>query len=50
MIAMSDINESHIALARITDALFCSDLVTGETPSRHELAAAIRRALREHRN
>jgi hypothetical protein len=49
VIAVSDLDESHIALARITDALFCSDLVTGEAPSRRQVTAAIRRALREHR-
>lgn len=49
MITVSDLDESHIALARITDALFCSDLITGESPSRRQVTAAIRRALRGHR-
>lgn len=49
MITVSDLDESHIALARITDALFCSDLIMGEAPSRRQATAAIRKALREHR-
>lgn len=49
MITVSDLNESHVALAFITDALFCSELETGATPTSRELAAAIRKALRTHR-
>lgn len=47
---MSDLNESHVAVARITDALFCSELETGDSPTGRQLAAAIREALRTHRN
>jgi hypothetical protein len=47
---MSDLNESHLALARIIDALFCSALEMDDTPSERQLAHAIRRALRTHRN
>jgi hypothetical protein len=47
---MSDLNESHVAVARIIDALFCSDLETATVPTRRQLAAAIRGALRTHRN
>ena len=49
MIAVSDLNESHLALALITDALFCSELETGSTPTSPELTAAIRKALESHR-
>ena len=45
MITVSDLNESHVALAFITDALFCSELETGAAPTGRELAAAIRKAL-----
>ena len=47
---MSDLNESHVAMACIIDALFCSELETGDTPSNRQFAAAIRGALRTHRN
>lgn len=47
---MSDLNESHRTIARLTDALFCSDLVTGDTPTGRQLAHAIRSALKTHRN
>ena len=47
---MSDLNESHVAMARIVDALFCSDLETGDAPSNRQFAAAVRGALRTHRN
>jgi hypothetical protein len=50
VIAVSDINESHLALARIIDALFCSELETGTVPTGRQLAHAIRDALRKHRN
>lgn len=50
MSTVFDLNESHVALAHITDALFCSELKTGENPTRRQLAAAIRKALQEHRN
>lgn len=48
--AMSDLNESHLALARITDALFCSDLKVGATLTKCQVAQAIRDALRVHRD
>ena len=47
---MSDLTESHVALARIADALFCSDLETGDAPTKRQLAAAIRASLTTHRN
>jgi hypothetical protein len=47
---MSDLNESHLAMARIIDALFCSDLETGDIPTGRQIAHAIRDALRKHRN
>jgi hypothetical protein len=50
VIAMPDLNESHVAVARITDALFCSELETGDSPTGRQLVAAIRGALRTHRN
>jgi hypothetical protein len=50
VIAVSDINESRLALARIIDAMFCSDLKTGTAPTGRQLAHAIRDALRKHRN
>ena len=50
MIAVSDLTESHVALGRITDALFCSELETDSLPTRRQVAAAIRSALKTHRN
>ncbi|MBS2966015.1 hypothetical protein KGA66_23425 [Actinocrinis puniceicyclus] len=47
---MADLTESHIAVARITDALFCSDLETGSAPTNRQLAAAIRGALKNRRD
>ena len=46
---MSDLTESHVVLARLTDALFCSGLGIGESPTRRQLAAAVRQALTTHR-
>jgi hypothetical protein len=37
-------------MARIIDALFCSDLETGTVPTGRQVAHAIRAALRKHRN
>lgn len=37
-------------MARIIDALFCSNLKTGTAPTGHQVAEAIREALRTHRN
>lgn len=50
MIAVSDLNESHLAMARIIDALFCSDLKTNTAPTSRQVSQAIRDALRKHRN
>lgn len=47
---MSDLTERHVALGRITDALFCSELETDSLPNHRQLAAAIRGALKTHRN
>lgn len=49
MTAVCDLNESHLALALITDALFCSKLKTGQMLTGPQLAAAIREALKAHR-
>jgi hypothetical protein len=46
---MSDLNESHLAMARIIDALFCSSLETGDAPTARQVAHAIRESLRTHR-
>ena len=45
---MKDAEQYDSALARITDALFCSHLASGSVPDGEELAAAIRGALAEH--
>ena len=50
MSAVSDLTESHLALARVTDALFCSELETGDTPTTCQLATAFRAALKAYRN
>ena len=47
---MTDLAERHRAMAFLTDALFCSDLEIGSTPSEREMSAAIRSALKAHRN
>jgi hypothetical protein len=46
VIAVSDLTESHVTLACMTDALFCSELETGSVPTGQQLTAAIREALR----
>lgn len=46
---VSDLNESHLTLALITDALFCSDLETGDTPTREQLGTSIRETLNLYR-
>ena len=46
---MSDLTEHDLALALLTDALFCSDLPLGSAPTGKELASAIRRSLKTHR-
>lgn len=48
--AMSDLNESHLALARIADALFCSDLEVGAVLTGCQVAQAISDALSAHRD
>ena len=45
---MTDAEQYDSALARITDALFCSQLATGSAPGGEQLAAAITDALAEH--
>lgn len=50
MIAVSDLNESHLALARITDALFCSDMEEGASLTGDQVAQVVRDALRAHRD
>jgi hypothetical protein len=50
VITVSDLNESHLAKARIIDALFCSDLETDTVPTGRQVAHAIRAALRKYRN
>ncbi|HTJ66666.1 MAG TPA: hypothetical protein VL551_03980 [Actinospica sp.] len=42
---MSDLDESHVARALVADALFCSTLKTGDSPTIRELVSAARRAL-----
>lgn len=49
MITVSDLNESHLNLARITDALFCSGLKTGSSPTGQQLADAIRETFKKYR-
>jgi hypothetical protein len=49
MIAGFELDESHVALALITDALFCSELETGAALTNLQLAAAIHEALRTYR-
>lgn len=46
---MSDLTEHDLTLAFLTDALFCSDLRLGDTPTGKQLAAAIHEALRINR-
>jgi hypothetical protein len=47
---MPDLTESDVAMARIIDALFCSELRTGDQPTKRQLAASIRSSLKTHRN
>ena len=47
---MCDLNESHLALARITDALFCSDLEAGAILTGSQVGQAVNEALRAHRD
>jgi hypothetical protein len=50
VIAMCDLDESHLALARITDALFCSELEAGAILTGGQVGQAINEALRAHRD
>jgi hypothetical protein len=45
---MTDTEQHDSALARVTDALFCSKLTIDSIPDGEQLAAAIRDALTEH--
>lgn len=47
---VSDLNESHLALACITDALFCSDLEAGVLLTGSQVGQAISSALKTHRD
>jgi len=47
---VTDLSERHCALAFLTDALFCSELEIGSTPSEKGMAAAIYGALKAHLN
>lgn len=49
VMAVTDLSESHLVLARLTDALFCSELKTGDLPTGRRLAAVIRASLKSHR-
>lgn len=46
---LPDLTEHDLAIAFMTDALFCSDLKVGDKPSGRELLAAIRASLEKHR-
>lgn len=48
--ALHDLNESHLALAQITDALFCSDLEAGVPLTSSRVGHAVNEALRVHRD
>lgn len=48
--AVTDLAQHHRATAFLADALFCSDLKIGRTPSEQEMSAAIRSALKAYRN
>ena len=48
--AMCDLNESHLALGRITDALFCSELVAGVVLTSIQVGQAVNEALSAHRD
>lgn len=47
---MSDLGESHLALACVTDALFCSDLEAGAVLTLSQVGQAVGDALRTHRD
>ncbi|WP_194909682.1 hypothetical protein [Catenulispora rubra] len=47
---MRDLDESHLALACITDAVFCSDLEAGAVLTRSQVGRAVSGALRAHRD
>ena len=48
--AVTDLAQRHRSVAFLTDALFCSELKIGCTPSEQELSAVIRSTLKAHRN
>lgn len=45
----SDLTEHDLALAFMTDALFCSNLRFGDVPTGQQLLAAIRESVKTHR-
>ncbi|MEY9893209.1 hypothetical protein ABIA31_006887 [Catenulispora sp. MAP5-51] len=47
---MCDLNESHLALGRITDALFCSGLEAGAVLTGSQVGQAVNEALSAHRD
>ncbi|WP_194893742.1 hypothetical protein [Catenulispora pinisilvae] len=47
---MSDLDEGHLALACITDALFCSDLEAGAALTSAQVREAVGKALHAHRD
>jgi hypothetical protein len=47
---MHDLDEGHLALAHITDALFCSAVETGAALTGRQVAEAVGEALRAHRD
>lgn len=47
---MCDLNESHLALGRITDALFCSDLEAGAVLTGSQVGQAVNEALSAYRD
>ena len=49
-IAMSDLDESSLALACVIDALFCSDVEPGVAITPAQVAQAISDALKAHRD
>jgi len=50
VIAVWDLNESDLALACITDAVFCSDLEAGAVLTGSQVGQAVSDALRAHRD
>ncbi|MEY9892100.1 hypothetical protein ABIA35_009826 [Catenulispora sp. MAP12-49] len=48
--AVIDLDESHLAMACITDALFCSEVEAGNVLTGAQVAEAISAALKAHRD